>query len=154
LFWTLLKKGFRDEFYKLEQANLMRHIRVSNDEDVVTIIPPVAPGIPGFNLGPIRELETYKHTGVNVHLYSEGQIFMPKVRVFYPKIGSWPNEMRNAALSSIPYGLSVGMITKHLCPEYSRRLKAAQGELKNVSVEGLYSDTHLTGWSAYTRPKN
>lgn len=47
-------QGFRDHFYELEKKNLIRHIRISNDEDVVPLIPFVAPN--GF-----APVEMYKH---------------------------------------------------------------------------------------------
>ena len=47
-------QGFRDHFYQLEQKNLIRHIRISNEEDVVPLIPFVAPN-------GIAPLEMYKH---------------------------------------------------------------------------------------------
>ena len=34
---------FRDHFYELEKKNLIRHIRISNEEDVVPLIPFFAP---------------------------------------------------------------------------------------------------------------
>jgi hypothetical protein len=62
-------------------------------------------------------------------------------------MGSLTNEVRNAVLNNVPMGLSVGVISKHLCPEYSSRLERASEELKKISVEGLYENTHITGWS-------
>lgn len=87
---------------------------------------------------------------MNIRLYHQDQMFMPKCRMFYPKVGYWPDEVRNSGLNSIPLGLSVG-VSKHLCPEYSSRLDNAKEELEKISVEGLHKDTHLTGWS-YTAP--
>lgn len=133
-------QGFRDSFYDLEKNNKIRHIRVSNDEDVVPLIPFAAP-----------PLEMYKHTGMNVRMFNPDQILMPKCRLFYPKEGSWPNEVRNALLNNFPMGLSVGVISKHLCPEYSSRLEGSKEELKKVTVESLYERSDLTGWS-YSAP--
>jgi len=133
-------QGFRDHFYQLEQKNLIRHIRISNEEDVVPLIPFVAPN-------GIAPLEMYKHTGMNIRMYNADQLFFPKCRLFYPKMGSLTNEVRNAVLNNFPMGLSVGVISKHLCPEYSSRLERASEELKKISVEGLYESTHITGWS-------
>lgn len=45
---------FRDFFYSLEKKNLIRHIRFSNEEDIVPLIPFVAPN--GIALP-----EMYKH---------------------------------------------------------------------------------------------
>jgi len=62
-------------------------------------------------------------------------------------MGSLTNEVRNAVLNNFPMGLSVGVISKHLCPEYSSRLKRSSEELKKISVEGLYADSQITGWT-------
>ena len=59
-------QGFRDHFYELEQKNLIRHIRFSNEEDVVPLIPFVAPN----GLAPV---EMYKHVSCEMmtfHVYS------------------------------------------------------------------------------------
>jgi len=144
-------QAFRDSFYELEQKNKIRHIRVSNDEDAVPLIPFVAPGLPVVSVGPIPVMENYKHVGMNIHLFNEEQMFMPKVCVFYPKMGSLPNEMRNAVLNNLALGLSVGVISKHLCPEYIKRTGDAKKELQSMTVEGLYSNVDLTGWN-YTAP--
>ena len=133
-------QGFRDQFYELEKANLIRHIRFSNEEDVVPLIPFVAPN-------GIAPLEMYKHTGMNIRMYNADQLFMPKCRLFYPKMGCLVNEVRNATLNNFPMGLSVGVISKHLCPEYSSRLERCEDELKKISVEALYEDANITGWS-------
>jgi predicted lipase len=48
------KSVFAKVFQKLEKQGLLRHIRVTNDKDVVPIVPPF-----------------YKQTGINIHLYPE-----------------------------------------------------------------------------------
>ena len=55
-------QSFRDHFYELEQKGLIRHIRISNEEDVVPLIPFTAPNIPfvGTNKSGVP-LEMYKH---------------------------------------------------------------------------------------------
>ena len=136
-------QGFRDHFYELEKSKRIRHLRVSNDEDAVTLFPPVTFPIPN---------EFYKHTGMNIRLYNEDQFLMPKCRLFYPKKDSLPNEVRNAVLSNFVAGLSVGVLSKHLCPEYSKRLDDAEEELQKITLEGLYSDPDITGWSYKDTP--
>eukprot|EP00574_Skeletonema_japonicum_P002923 CAMPEP_0201718292 /NCGR_PEP_ID=MMETSP0593-20130828/3834_1 /ASSEMBLY_ACC=CAM_ASM_000672 /TAXON_ID=267983 /ORGANISM="Skeletonema japonicum, Strain CCMP2506" /LENGTH=515 /DNA_ID=CAMNT_0048208555 /DNA_START=180 /DNA_END=1727 /DNA_ORIENTATION=+ len=131
---------FRDHFYELEKKNLIRHIRISNEEDVVPLIPFFAPN-------GIAPPEMFKHVGMNIRMYDGDHLLMPKCRLFYPKEGSLPNEIRNAVLNNVPMGLSVGVISKHLCPEYCSRLESSSEELKKISVEGLYEDAEITGWS-------
>jgi hypothetical protein len=137
-------QGFRDHLYELEKSKRIRHLRVSNDEDIVTLLPNITLPIPN---------EFYKHTGMNIRLYNdEDQFLMPKCRLFYPKKGSLLNEVRNAVLSNVVTGLSVGVLSKHLCPEYSKRLDDAEEELQKITLEGLYSDPDITGWS-YSEPE-
>lgn len=137
-------QGFRDAFYELEKANKIRHIRISNEEDVVPLIPFVAPDVLNLSTPP---LENFKHTGMNIRLYDPKHLLRPKCRLFYPKMGSWANETRNAVLNNLPMGLSIGVISKHLCPEYSSRLDGAKDELNEVTVESLYEMPSITGWS-------
>lgn len=125
---------FRDEFYKLERTNRIRHLRVANDEDEVPLIFPAS----------IPTAVPFKHTGMNLRLYKSSSWI--KSRIFYPKKGSWTNEIFNGVISNVVSGLSVGVISKHLCPEYSTRLDAAEDELKKITLEGLYSDHDITGW--------
>ena len=129
---------FRKEFCKLEKANRIRHLRVSNDGDDVTLFPPVTFPIPK---------ERYRHTGMNIRLYGTSQILKPKYRIFYPKENSVTTEIRNAIVSNFLTGLSVGVISKHLCPEYSERLDSAEDKLETITLEGLYSDNYITGWA-------
>ena len=84
---------------------------------------------------------------MNIRMYNADELLSPKCRLFYPKMGSLPNEVRNAVVNNVPMGLSVGVISKHLCPEYSSRLESSSEELKKISVEGLYADSEITGWS-------
>ena len=130
---------FRDEFYKLERTNRIRHLRVANDEDEVPLIFPAS--IPTFER---PTAAPFKHTGMNLRLYKSSSWI--KSRIFYPKKGSWTNEIFNGVISNVVPGLSVGVISKHLCPEYSTRLDAAEDELKKITLEGLYSDHDITGW--------
>lgn len=65
------EQGFRDEFYKLEQSQTIRHLRISNDEDVVPLIPysstfPIIP-IPLISI-------PYKHSSVRWGAISHAQM--------------------------------------------------------------------------------
>lgn len=74
---------------------------------------------------------------------------MPKCRLFFPKKNSLPNELRNTVLSNLGLGISIGVISKHMCPEYSSRLENAKEDLKGITLDGLYADPNITGWSFY-----
>jgi hypothetical protein len=68
-------QGFRDHFYELEQKNLIRHIRFSNEEDVVPLIPFVAPN----GLAPV---EMYKHVSCEMMTFHVHSLFSCTSLVF------------------------------------------------------------------------
>jgi predicted lipase len=88
-------QAFRDSFYKWEKTNKVKHLRISNYEDVVPLIPfTTLPALPG-------KFFAYKHTGVNVKLYNKSLIHPNQTRISYPKKDSALNEVHNALHSNI-----------------------------------------------------
>lgn len=57
------------------------------------------------------------------------------------------NEVRNTFHANLVSGLSLRPVSKHMCPEYRKRLDDAMNELKEISLESLYSDDTFTGFS-------
>ena len=134
---------FREEFMKLEKEGKIRHLRISNYQDVVTLIPSTS--LPGF---PIPTIESYKHVGINIRLYEGGSLLTPSYRRFYPKEGSKADGIRNTLHSSVVVGIAANSIGNHLCPEYDDRLsnEKTKADLSNITLEGLYTNTNITGW--------
>jgi hypothetical protein len=131
---------FRDEFVKLEKDNTIKHLRVSNDKDVVPLVPFITVPSPFFT--------TYKHVGMNLRLYKSRFFFgQPKFRIFYPKEGSLVNEVRNALHANFLTGISISLIPNHMCPEYIARLDSNMVKLTNVKLDELYSNRKITGWT-------
>lgn len=130
-------EGFRDAFIQLERQRKIRHLRISNYQDMVTLVPPVSLDLPPLPL---------KHTGMNIRMYEGGDLLAPKYRRFYPKKDSFIDGVRNTLHHSLLVGLSVGIIGKHLCPEYDRRLDDAKDDLSKLSLEELYDNEEVTGW--------
>jgi hypothetical protein len=132
---------FRDNFVALEKKNKIKHLRVSNYKDVVPLIPYMTITSP-FCM-------TYKHVGMNLRLYKSGffDVFTPEYRIFYPKEHSVMNEVRNAFHTNLLLGISIFSIPYHLCPEYTARLQSASEKLKNVTLDELYSNKKITGWT-------
>lgn len=146
---------FRDEFYKLEMSKKIMHLRLSNNGDVVPLIPAstlilgMVPSMLSFGY-----VEDYKHVGMNVRLYDkeEGLVSLvnPRIRVFYPKKESLSDVIRNTLHANILLnGVSFGVIGKHLCPEYNKRLdvKETKEELEKISFHELYANKDITGWA-------
>jgi hypothetical protein len=134
---------FRNEFYSLEMNKKIRHLRITNSQDCVPLIPCCTL--------PVPEFDTYKHVGMNIRLYAD-DLFSPTYRRFYPKIGSVNIALRNTINNNIVLGLSVGIIGKHLCPEYTKRLTNSKMEkdLKKITLDELYGNQDITGWSYVT----
>jgi len=130
---------FRDEFYKLEQLNKIRHLRITNYEDAVPLIP--ACTFPGSNF------HTYKHTGMHIKLYNRSLLRPYHHHIMYPKKDSFVHSVRNALHSNLFNGLNIN-IMNHLPTEYSTRIENAKEELEKLSLSKLYHDSSLTGWKA------
>jgi hypothetical protein len=132
---------FRDNFVAMEKKNKIKHLRVSNYKDVVPLIPFMTVTSP-FCM-------TYKHVGMNLRLYKSGffDFLTPEYRIFYPKEDSVMNELRNAFHTNLLIGISIFSIPYHLCPEYTARLESASEKLKNVTLDELYSNEKITGWT-------
>jgi hypothetical protein len=129
---------FRDQFVELERTGRVKHLRVSNDEDVVPLIP--------FSTLPRLNFETYKQTGMNIRLYNK-TLLTPSYRVFYPKKNDFINGVKDATNNFIFQGFSLTFILKHLCPLYESRLSAAEMDLKKISLDDLYANKDITGWT-------
>ena len=133
---------FRAKFVELERKRKIRHLRVSNYQDLVTLM--FASSLPTLRSG----LETYKHVGMNIRLYDGGDLLAPSYRRFYPKEGDLLNGLRNTVHGNIPLALSVGVIGRHLLPEYTKRLsnKDTKKYLQSLTLDQLYGNEEVTGW--------
>jgi len=81
-------------------------------------------------------------------MYDGTGFLAPPYRRFYPKMGSFTDGLRNSMHANILLGLSLGVIEKHSCPEYTKRLenKKTMEELKKLSLDELYGNKDITGW--------
>uniref|UniRef100_A0A7S2EAD6 Fungal lipase-type domain-containing protein n=1 Tax=Ditylum brightwellii TaxID=49249 RepID=A0A7S2EAD6_9STRA len=132
-------QGVRDEFYRLEGQKKIRHLRISNDDDVVPLIPFMTlfspPGM------------AYKHVGLNVRLYPRSSLspIFKSFRFFYPKPGDWVNSISNAIHNNLLLGITFKALPNHLCPEYRARLDDAEVGLSKKFLEVLYEDEDIVG---------
>lgn len=127
---------FRDSFYKMEQEKHIMHLRISNYEDIVPLIP--------ASTFPLPDFHTYKHTGWNVKLFNKS-LTHPYFSKSYPKKGDFVNEVFNAFNTNIFVGFNLN-ISNHTPLEYHSRLEAAKDELKQYTLSDLYNDSDWTGW--------
>eukprot|EP00536_Pseudo-nitzschia_multiseries_P005918 jgi/Psemu1/14020/gm1.14020_g len=133
---------FRENFIDLERKRKVRHLRISNYQDVVTLIP--ATTLPGFS-----GIGLFKHVGMNIRLYGGGDLLAPSYRRFYPKLGSFTDGLRNAMHANLMLGLSPTPIKFHLMPEYNKRIenKKTVEELSKLTLDELYANEKITGWA-------
>jgi len=130
---------FRKHFQELEKEGKIRHIRVSNEDDVV----PLAPNV-GLHWGfPVL----YKHVGLNIKLYSnQGYFRKSLLQISFPKPDSYVSGIYRAWDNNILGGITLTSASNHSCVEYRKRLEAAKTELCKIpSIEALYQDENITG---------
>mmetsp|Transcript_21041 Transcript_21041/g.49894 ORF Transcript_21041/g.49894 Transcript_21041/m.49894 type:complete len:567 (+) Transcript_21041:118-1818(+) len=135
---------FRDNFVELERKCKIKHLRMANYQDVVTISPfSTLPFPPNF-------LEAYKHVGMCIRMYEGGDLGAPSYRRFYPKKDDNLNGVRNALHANVfPLGFTLAaLIGNHLLPEYDARLtnEETEKELRKFTLDQLYDDEDVTGW--------
>jgi hypothetical protein len=96
----------------MEKQNWLRHIRVSNENDVVPVTPP------GFG----AVYETYMHTGINVHLIP----------------GEGKHEIAYGNYKTLASQVSLWSYFRHALTDYWARQNEDKGDFKNHTIAGLY----------------
>ena len=155
---------FRLAFQELERKKRLRHLRIANAEDMVTLLPFAVPKIGA--LSPIVGLSQgagnlYKHVGMRLLLSDvKGDSLPPTYDLSFPKDhGSndedYAKEVRDAldagkSLMNAFYCLiknDFDTVKKHhSCEEYEARLETAcKDTLSKVTLEDLYADKKLVG---------
>jgi len=132
---------FRTEFQKREVLGLVRHLRVSNEDDIVPLVP--------FSSLPLPVPMAYKHTGLNVSLYNPVWWRSKNYDISFPKPDDLVDEVGRAIKHNVFLGLEPLTLFNHLCPEYRSRLENAADQLKKFNLETLYRDPVYTGKVAY-----
>ena len=108
---------FKEQFQKLEKTGMIRHLRITNEDDVVPLIP------------------FCTHVGMNLRLYNTTPWRRFTYKMSYPKVGrSMFDELGRAISNNIFLGLTYKVLDNHLCPEYRHRLDnaAEEGDLKQL----------------------
>jgi hypothetical protein len=126
---------FRDEFQKREIMGLIRHVRVSNEDDAVPLVPPCT----------LPFLVPYKHVGLNICLYNPVWWRNINYEITFPKPYDLMDEVGRAIKNNILLGLEPFTLFNHLCPEYRSRLDNSAEKLKKYDIETLYHDPYYTG---------
>jgi hypothetical protein len=130
---------FRKNFQKLEKLGRVRHLRVSNNDDVkpITLNTCSHRGIPIL----------CEHVGVNRKLFrkSDPKISYPKPHSLASRVSRVLGTMTKILKCTIIIILRSPYST-HSCVEYRKRLKAEKEKLDKIqSLKYLYSDEKFTG---------
>jgi predicted lipase len=128
---------FKEKFQNLEKTGMIRHLRISNEDDAVPLVPFSTLDFPP---------KPYKHVGMNVRLYNKTPWRRFTNKISYPKVGgSMFDELGRALSNNIFLGLTYKVLKNHLCPEYRHRLDGAREDLERLNLEALYHDKYYVG---------
>jgi len=150
-------ESFRDAHLLLENLGKLRHLRVSNQKDIVTIVPKIS-----FRWNVFEQSShvgyLFKHVGVNLRLFPEKILFpwdpshfelsFPKIRSGY--FSSTLDELKRGWDQSIFQNFSWNITHYlswpfHSLREYSSRMKVNQDELKGLYLNDIYSKNDVVG---------
>jgi len=127
-------KKYRKAFNLAEKMGLIRHLRLSNHKDAVTIVPFVSLRALFWKDSPsVGTL--YKHVGVNLKLFKD-----PKkgYKISYPTgpatelVRAWSQSFLTNLAGIRTY------LTNHGNLEYNDRLEQSKAELEQMTINGLY----------------
>mmetsp|Transcript_9655 Transcript_9655/g.14201 ORF Transcript_9655/g.14201 Transcript_9655/m.14201 type:complete len:538 (-) Transcript_9655:218-1831(-) len=153
---------FRMAFSTLERMNKLKHLRLTNLEDMVTLLPFASPK--ATSLSPALSLikgagNLYKHVGMRLQFKAneEGEI---EHSIQYPKDSNADDdeEYGKDVSDALDSGKSLAraflaivgrdfetVIKHHSCDEYEARLQKCQDGLTSATLEELYEDRSLVG---------
>jgi len=153
---------FMVAFQALERLGRLQHLRIANAEDVVTLMPVLAPK-PGM-ISPIFALfdgmaNLYKHCGMKLLLKgtvkNEGDpihtisyaLDQSKDEAYAKEITSMFEDTKNlfSGIKLVFKNEAEKVVGYHGCGEYERRLMKCQDNLCNKTLDDLYKDKSIVG---------
>ena len=149
--------NFRDAHQWLERQGKLRHIRVSNHQDLVTTVP-----VMSFKLNPLEAVESsvgtpFKHVGMNIQLREDGgdEGNQPSYEVTYPKVTdslleTCKDEIERAWKNSFLANLSSKPSDYWSWPwhgkcAYNDRIQKNKAALEKIKLDALYKDDGVVG---------
>jgi len=123
-------RRYRAAFRLSERKGNLRHLRVANKKDIVTLLPFIS-----------IKLSPYKHTGVELKLNRD------RHQLIYPKCG-WrfiSNILKRTWQNSLFSNPSLKYLTNHGCKEYNKRLDIDKEYLDTVFLNDFYADNKFIG---------
>lgn len=143
-------ESFREAHQLLEGLGKLRHLRLSNHKDFVTIVPKASFSWNIFG-GSAHAGSLFKHAGVNLRLFEGAKSFeisYPRVRTGY--FSSTYDELMRGFDQSIFANFSWNPSSYwkwpfHSLREYNKRLEANKSSLEALYVNDLYSRKDIVG---------
>lgn len=142
--------SFRSAHQLLEGMRKLRHVRISNYKDMVTLSPKMSFRWKFFDKDG-HGGTPFKHVGLNLRLYPKGTPF----EISYPSLRS--NFVTNG-IDELSRGLDNSLVTNMTCNpgdyitwplhqirEYNRRVMRNKETLEATTLEGLYHDPIIVG---------
>ena len=134
-------ESFRKAFQLLEERGEMRHLRIANDKDPVTLGPPASSKLMLASLSPAAllvmshvsdtiEKEMYKHCGMRLKLLADEK----KRYKLSPSTGSWKQDLLHPSVS----------VFHHLGYEYSTRMLRTKQDLEKLYLNDVYKGKGIT----------
>mmetsp|Transcript_28395 Transcript_28395/g.44153 ORF Transcript_28395/g.44153 Transcript_28395/m.44153 type:complete len:440 (+) Transcript_28395:163-1482(+) len=138
--------SFFKAFQALEREGKLRHLRVANNNDLVTHVPDRST----FSVAYVAAAQSsiFRHVGLNLSLQEDKELF----QIIYPDLGAgyttvlskdMKNMMDKAKYLTIeaPKLLCCGkldVVSYHGCFEYKRRLMQSKTRLRQLTIKELY----------------
>lgn len=157
---------FRTAFQGLEALKVLQHLRISNEEDIVTLLPSLTTKevklSPAMQSAKNNSVKLYKHCGVHLNFKfggekereDERQLFsVAYARDKLDEKGTLPDDLKrsvSAAKSLVSSLVACKADFKrvkqfHCCNEYERRLENSRRYLSAITLDHLYADQELVG---------
>ena len=130
-------ESFRLAFVEAEDQGLLRHLRIANEMDPVTLTPPASSKVMLASLSPatlmimthvsdIIEREIYKHVGIRLKLLNDET---KRWKISF-STGSWKQDLFTPRAAA--------SISHHFGYEYSSRIFRAKEDLEILTLNELY----------------
>ena len=134
-------ESFRKAFQFLEERGHLRHLRIANEKDPVTLGPPASSKLILASLSPAAllvmshvsdtiEKEMYKHCGMRLKLLADEK----KRYKLSPSTGNWKQDLFHPSVSAL----------HHLGYEYSTRMLRTKQDLEGLFLNDVYKGKGIT----------
>jgi hypothetical protein len=144
--------SFRTAHQGLEKMGKLRHVRVSNHKDLVTIVPKIS--FTWNFLDPTAHVGTpFKHVGINIRLYpgpDEGGIAIsyPQIKTGYwsSMYDEWTRGWEQSLVANFPWNPhELWTWPWHSVQEYKARMDTNKAQLERLHANDIYARRDVVG---------